>query len=464
MKWFALDRDSPIPLIRQIYNEISSQILDGDLSAGERIPSTREVSQELKVSRNVVLEAYDQLAAEGYLLSIAGAGTFVAEGSSLGARRPARPPQAPRPLVPSEDRQIIAFNSGRPALDLVPYKSWTKYECAARLEAPIQAFGYAPPEGSPELRETLARYLLRKRGIECRPEQIIVTSGALQGVSLLARLVLRRGAAAAIEDPCTIPVKEAFEMEGADIIPVPADGEGLRTDLLPGDASPAIVFATPSHQFPLGGCLSIQRRVALVQYAREKECLIVEDDYESEFRYDGPPVSSLQRLDPDRVAYIGTFSKIFFPALRLGYLVAPEALVEGCRAIKRSSDRYSPPASQLAMARFIEEGRLDRHIARMRKVYQNRRDTLIGALGSAFGDRVRISGGATGLHLVAAFAGVVFDAERIDALRRSGVGLSPVEEHTIRKGLHLDEVVMGYSHLSEEEIERGVARIKKTLC
>jgi GntR family transcriptional regulator/MocR family aminotransferase len=463
MRWFTLDRLSPLPLIRQIYDEISAQILAGDLAAHEKLPSTREASEELGVSRNVILEAYDQLAAEGYVLSIEGAGTFVAEGSFLGARRASRPTESPLPSVAApQGKPAIEFVSGRPALDLVPYKNWARLECAARLDAP-DSLGYAPSEGRIELREALSRYIRRKRGIECDSDRIIITSGALQGISLLARAVLRPGSVALVEDPGTRQVAETFKLEGADIIPVPADEEGLRTELLPRHSSPSLIFVTPSHQFPLGGCLSIQRRIELINYARAASCLIVEDDYESEFRYDGPPVSSLQRLDPERVAYVGTFSKIFFPALRLGYLVAPEALVGKCREIKQASDRYSPPAAQLAMACFIEEGRLDRHVARMKKEYRKRRDALVGALESAFPGRLRLLGRTTGLHLVAAFEDVVFDAARIRALRSAGVGLFPVEDCAIRKGDHTREVVMGYSHLSVEEIEAGVALMKKAL-
>jgi GntR family transcriptional regulator/MocR family aminotransferase len=464
MRWFTLDRLSPLPLIRQIYDEVSAQILSGDLTAHEKLPSTREASEELGVSRNVIIEAYDQLAAEGYVLSIEGAGTFVAEGSFLGARR-ARPGAGTEQRSESteDEKPVIDFVSGRPALDLVPYRNWARFVFAASMDTPSGSLGYAPSEGCRELREALVRYLRRKRGIECDSERIIITSGALQAVSLLANLVLRNGSVALIEDPGTVQVAETLRMEGADIIPVPADEEGLRTDLLPAHASPALVFVTPSHQFPLGGCLSIQRRIELINYARATSCLIVEDDYESEFRYDGQPVSSLQRLDPERVAYVGTFSKIFFPALRLGYLVAPESLVDGCRKIKRSNDRYSPPAAQLAMARFIEEGRLDRHIARMKKIYRKRRDALVGALEGAFPGRVRTLGLSTGLHLVAAFNGLEFDAARLKALRRAGVGLYPVEDCAFSKGSHPGEVVMGYSHLSVEEIEAGVAIMRRLL-
>jgi DNA-binding transcriptional MocR family regulator len=274
MRAFAVDRASSLPLIRQIYQEISAQILSGEMAARERLLSTREAAGELGVSRNVVIEAYEQLAAEGFLIGVEGAGTFVAEG--------------------------------------------------------------------------------------------------------------------------------------------------IRVELLPRGGRPELAFVTPSHQFPLGGCLSIQRRIALVEWARSCGCLLVEDDYESEFRYDVGPVSALQRLDPDNVAYVGTFSKVFFPALHLGYLVLPFRLVAPAIERKRLRERYQPPAAQLAMARFIEEGRLDRHIARMRKAYRGRRDALSDALEAAFPGRLRMLGRATGLHLAASFDGIDFGPDLVEALARGG--------------------------------------------
>ncbi|HOX31463.1 MAG TPA: PLP-dependent aminotransferase family protein [Spirochaetales bacterium] len=466
MRWFALDRGSSLPLTRQIYGELSSQILGGELRAGERLPSTREAAGELGVSRNVVMEAYEQLAAEGFLLGISGAGTYVAEGSRLGfpSRRPPGPgaPAEPEPSrAPGREEGsracAIDFRLGRPALDLVPYRAWARLECEARLGAPVEALGGAEPEGQPELREALQAYLWRRRGIDCRPEQIAISSGALQGLSTLASLVLEPGSPVLFEDPGHVLAREAFAARGAAILPIPVDEEGLRTELLPRDSRPALAFVTPSHQFPLGGCLSVQRRVALVEWAREAGCLLVEDDYESEFRYDVGPVSSLQRLDPENVAYVGTFSKVFFPAIRLGYLVLPERLVEGYLSRRRLADRYGAPPPQLAMARFIGEGRLDKHIARMRRIYRGRRDALVGALEAAFPGRARILGRATGLHVAVRFEGLAFGPPLIESIRRAGVILHPVEDYALVKGSHSGTVAMGYSHLEVEEIERGVA-------
>jgi GntR family transcriptional regulator / MocR family aminotransferase len=476
MRWFTLDRESPLPLIRQIYREISSQVLSGELGARERLPSTRETASELGVSRNVVMEAYDQLVAEGFLLGISGAGTFVAEGSRLevpilrsaisrpgGDITPSAAPPREREREGSNDERLIDFRLGRPALDLVPYRAWARLEYEARLGSPPESLGSAPPEGRQELREALRAYLWRRRGIECRTDQIVITSGALQGLSLLSGLLLRSGTEVLFEDPGHRLVREVFMARGARILPAPVDEEGLRVDLLPRARRPALAFVTPSHQFPLGGCLSIQRRVALVEWARAAGCLVVEDDYESEFRYDVGPVSSIQRLDPENVVYVGTFSKVFFPAIRLGYLVLPERLVEGYVAGKRMTDRYCAPMPQLAMAGFIREGGLDRHIARMRKTYRRRRDALIDALLASFPGGAEILGRATGLHVAVSFKGIAFDAPLVEAVRRAGVGLHPVDGYAIVKGSHESTVAMGYSHLDIGDIEAGVEILRRAL-
>jgi GntR family transcriptional regulator / MocR family aminotransferase len=436
------------------------------------------------VSRNVVMEAYEQLAAEGFLLGISGAGTYVAEGSRLGAARLEeggesidRDPDAGSGAADGAEgaggagaeEGAIDFRLGRPALELAPNRAWARLEYEERLRSAPEALAGGESEGRPELREALRDYLWRRRGIECGPDRIVITSGALQGLSTLSRSLLGPGSEVLFEDPGHVLAREALRAGGARIVSASVDEEGLVVERLAGAGRPgatgrvAAAFVTPSHQFPLGGCLSIQRRVALVEWARLSGCAVIEDDYESEFRYDVGPVSSIQRLDPGNVVYVGTFSKILFPAIRLGYLVLPERLVAGCLEAKRLTDRYCPPVPQLAMARFIREGLLDRHVARMRKVYRKRRDALVGALESAFPGRARILGRATGLHLAVAFDGAAFDDRLVAALRGAGVVVHPVEDYALEKGRYEDCLAMGYSHLDELRIERGVEILRRVL-
>lgn len=464
MLYLNVSKELGDPLIRQIYQQIRSKILDGELKGAEKLSSTRELAQVLNVSRNTVMTAYDMLLAEGYIKSVPGSGLYVNQGvlyvkPSEGISDYSVTAYSSKALA----SDTIGFHSGTPALDLFPRGKWCKTVAMAFKEAPDSALGYDYPHGRPELRDTLAAYLKKSRGVNCHPEQIIVTTGAKQGLTLAAKCLLKPGSMALLEDPSNENVRRIFSYHTDNIVPIEADNEGIRTDLLPGDASPALIFVTPSHQFPMGGTLSIRRRLELVRYARRTGCYIVEDDYDSEFRYRGLPVSSLQELDGGRVIYVGTFSKILFPSVRMGYIVLPEALVEECRELKRLGDHHTDSVSQLALRSFIENGDLERHITRMKKVYHKRRDVLTNCLKEAFHGRVRISGEAAGMHVVAGFDRVEFDPALMRAIEGAGLNLIPVEEHSVVKGRHRGQVILGYAHLSPEEIQEGVRRLRAVI-
>ncbi|NEN82648.1 PLP-dependent aminotransferase family protein [Paenibacillus elgii] len=464
MLWIPIDRSLDMPLIGQVYGQIRDRILKGELPSGEKLPSTRELSGELKVSRNVVLEAYDQLLAEGFLISRRGAGTFVAEGACLEQRR--RVTEAMAPSVYDnllKDEGLVNFRSGIPALDRFPRRIWAQLSSAVWNEASSAVLGYDTPEGRPELRHVLAQYLLKSRGVYCHPDQLVITSGATQALSLVSKLLLSPGDEVIMEDPITCDIQAMFQAQGATIRFVPVDEHGMQTALLPQASSPQFAFVTPSHQYPLGGALPIQRRIQLIQYARTHDCYLVEDDYDSEFRYEGPPVSSLQGLEPDRVLYIGSFSKILSPALRMGYLILPMPLVESCRRLKWYADLHKPSMDQLILARFMEGGYLERHIAKMKKLYKSRRDCLIDCLRSAFPGRVNIIGDSTGLHLVAEFPGRRFDEEAVRRIKRMGVKVYLVEEHANDKEAQRSRLILGYGHLPKEDIQEGIARLSRAL-
>lgn len=258
-------------------------------------------------------------------------------------------------------------------------------------------------------------------------------------------------------------MRRIFLAAGATLLPVPVDGLGMQTELLPVGKSPDFVYVTPSHQFPLGGVLPIQRRIQLIQFAQQADCYLVEDDYDSEFRYSGTPVSSLQELAPERVIYVGTMSKCLSPALRLGYAVLPARWVDEARQIKMLSDRHAPVLEQLMLARLIEEGALDRHILKMKKVYRKRREILIQSLKKKFSDRVQISGDTTGMHLIADFHGMTFSESVLAELETNGVRFYTVEAHAICKGRHTSKVVLGYGNLTPAEIEEGISRARCVL-
>ena len=460
MAWVPINRNSGVPLIRQVYGQFRAGILSGALAAGQRLPSTRSLAEELSVSRNVVLEAYEQLMAEGFIAGRHGSGTYVAAGAGLlGADGLMQPDEEPTADTP----KLIDFRTGVPAVGLVPRKKLARIFHAVCLDAPSSVWGYAAPEGCRELRQALSRYLFRTRGVICSPGHIIVTTGASQGVSLCAKLLTAPGDEVLVEDPLHHDLHRILTAHGAALRPVPADEHGLDTGQIPADARPRLIYLTPSHQFPLGGILPIQRRIDLIRLAEKSGAIIIEDDYDSEFRFRGQPVSALQGLSPAQVIYAGTFSKILSPALRLGFLVVPDALLHACRALKFLSDRHSPVLEQLVLARFIDDGHLESHITKMKRLYRQRQNTLCRCLTAAFGDAVTTSGTSTGLHLIAAFARVTFDDTLVARLEAAGVKVYPVETHACRKNVHHDKLILGYSNLSEPELTAGVDILKQVL-
>ncbi len=463
MFWLTVTKNSYTPLIRQIYEQIRLRILQGELNHGERLLSTRELASDLHVSRNVVLEAYEQLAAEGYLVGHEGSGTFVAEGASLNdLRSDTQPLSAPLREQPTASG-IIGFRTGVPALDRLPRRKLGQLFHALCADAPPEIFNYGQPEGSLELRDTLSRYLKRTRGVRCDPDQIIITTGAAQALFLTGKALLTPGDRVITEDPIHLHFQGTLQACGASLHPVPVDESGMITSLIPRDEAARLLFVTPSHQFPLGGVLPVQRRIDLVQFAQATGCYIVEDDYESEFRFEGTAVSSLQGLAPEQVIYIGSFSKILAPALRIGYLVLPHSLIAQFRRLKYLVDNHSPILDQLVLANFIENRGLELHVTRMKRLYQKRQAALIKCLAASFPGQHRVSGASTGLHLIAEFKGIAFTEEVLSSLEAVGVRLYPVEDHALEKGHHLHQVIMGYGNLTEEEIEEGVKRMRAAL-
>jgi GntR family transcriptional regulator/MocR family aminotransferase len=463
--YLTLEKKPGNSLIRQIYEQLRNRILEGELRSGVKLPSSRAMAQHFNVSRNTVNEAYEMLIAEGYLEGVQRLGIFVARGAVL----------IPKPRKTTADEQYsaftrekidedaVCFHSGTPAADLFPRSRWNRLAYAAFREAPDSALGYGDPRGRVELREALVSYLNRRRGIVCNADNIIITTGAKQAISLTAKCLLEQGQEAYIEDPTNRNVWKIFGYHTQSLFPIPVDGEGIIPSLLPADRDPALLFCTPSHQFPLGGILSIQRRLELLAYTEGKNCYIVEDDYDSEFRYRGLPASSMQSLDPDRVIYIGTFSKILFPSLRLGYIVLPPNVSERFMEWKMLGDHHTNVVNQLTLSRFLENGDLERHIARMKRIYRRRRDHLISCLRDAFGGGVTISGEGSGMHLTACFKGVAFTPELLSALNRKGVTASAVREHTASGHDHADKLILGYAHLSPERIEEGIRRMKMVI-
>lgn len=464
MLYLDLKKEADNSYIKQIYQQLRNMILNGSLREKEKLPSTRELAQLLRISRSTVMTAYEMLISEGLVFSKPGSGIFVSPDAELVKAPEKVQAYEMTAFTPSElAEDTISFHSGTPALDLFPRNKWSKIESQVMKEAPISALGYDYPNGRPEFRNTLAAYLKRMRGINCSPEQIIITTGAKQGMTLIAKCLLDSQKEAWIEDPTNANVRTIFSHHTGHITPIAVDQKGIRTDLFPSDRTPSLIFVTPSHQFPMGGILPIQRRLELIRYAEKNNCYIIEDDYDSEFGYKGLPINSLYELDKERVIYIGSFSKTLFPSIRLGYMFLPHLLVRQCAELKRLSDHHSNSLNQLAVMRFIDSGEMEHHILRMNRIYSRRRNQLISILEAYFPEEVHIIGEAAGLHIVAQFDHLIFTPELMNKLEKAGVSVISVEEHAIIKGVHSNQIILGYAHLNQEELTKGLLRLKQVL-
>ena len=461
---------------KQIYLQLREKILTGRFECGERLPSTRRLSDSLGVSRNTVLTAYEMLESEGLAESKPGSGIYVSLLSENAAKERTRTEAAIQKAkreaqtagaVPSLSAEripakTISFDSGIPDLENFPRGKWSRTVSRVFSEAPATVLGYDDPRGRPELRTAVASYLERTRGIRCEADRILITSGAKQGLTLIAKCFLDAQSEVVLEDPTNRNIRQIISYHTKRIIPVPVDREGVITDALPTDAEPALIFTTPSHQFPLGGILSLPRRLDLIRYAKSKNAFLVEDDYDSAFRYDGMPVRSLVELDGNRVLYVGTFSKDLFPSLRLGYLVLPRSQLDRFAEWKRLADHHSDSVNQLTLAQFIESGELERHVARMKKKYHKRRDILLALLEKHFPGRVSVFGEAAGMHIVAEFSDVVFTPAIVSELLSAGVYMVPVQEHSVLPG-HSGQIILGYAGLDGEAMERGLLLLREII-
>jgi GntR family transcriptional regulator/MocR family aminotransferase len=442
-----LRRDGGAPLHTQITARIRDAIRAGDLRAGASLPPTRTMAAGLGVSRGVVVEAYQQLSAEGYLASRPGGYTRVAAGTAVGAPRPAAPAAPPRPR--------IDFGYGRADVAHFPRAAWLRSVRRVLTEAPAESFGYPAGRGAPELRGALADYLNRVRGTAARPEDIVVCNGYAQGLALLTAVLKARGAKrVAVEDPSVDDdVRPLAWAAGLEVVGVPVDADGVRVAALDGLDADALVL-TPSHQWPTGGVLPPESRAAVLRWARDRDALIVEDDYDAEYRYDRAPVGAIQGLDPERVVYGGTASKTLAPGLRLGWLLAPPHLVGELADAKVIADRGSSVIDQLSFADFLVRGEFDRHLRRMRPVYRRRRDALLAALAARL-PQWEPAGVAAGLHLVAWLPPGLDEDAVVAAAAARGVRVHGVGPYRLatpgRAGL-----ILGYAALDEAGLAAGV--------
>jgi GntR family transcriptional regulator / MocR family aminotransferase len=449
-----LDRSGELPLHEQLERSLRENIRRGRLPAGTRLPSTRGLASELGVSRGVVTEAYGQLSAEGYLETRQGAAVRVAR--AVRATVPRAPARSLLPTFPYH------FHPGLPDLAGFPRDRWLRSLRAALGESPLDAVGYGDPRGVPRLRETLADYLGRVRGAAADAENMLVCTGFMQGFSILCRWLHGQGVEGiAMEDPGWHVHHLIAEQAGLQTIPVPVDEQGLDVRALAGTDARA-VLVTPAHQFPTGAVLSRERRAALIEWAEDGERLIVEDDYDAEFRYDRVAVGALQGLASERVLYIGSASKRLAPAMRLGWMLLPSWLSWQLISAKAVEDGGSEAIGQLALCDFIERGELDRHVRRMRLRYQARRDSLLAALARSL-PQAQPRGAAAGLFELVELPAGTNEAALLAAAGARGVGMEGLSWHRFTHG-GAPGLLLGYGNLSEPAIEHGIHLIAQALA
>jgi GntR family transcriptional regulator/MocR family aminotransferase len=428
----ALDRRAAASLQDQIFAYFREGVLAGRLKAGTCVPSSRALASEHGVARITAVQAYERLVAEGYLVPRAGAGLYVTESAP---ELSLRPPPAPRreakhgseprlggrpaPYIRERPPGLLALSPGHPALDAFPWREWSRITARVHRERPAVALSYGDPRGAPELRKAIADYLGAARGIACAPDQVLVVSGSQQGIDLAARALAEPGDRVWCEEPGYPAGRAAFQAAALTTVPVPVDAEGI--DVAAGARrapKPRIAFVSPAQQYPLGGSMSLGRRLALLDWAERADAWILEDDYAGDYRYAGRPLAPLHTLDRgNRVLFLGTFSKVLAPGLRLGYLIVPQSVAARFAAFKGAADRHPPGMTQLVLARFIAEGRLAAHLRRMRVLYAQRREALVAALRrEAAGVLQAGDAPEAGLHLTAR---LVIDADDEAASNRA---------------------------------------------
>lgn len=452
-------------VLRALHQQLRAAILDGRLGPGLRLPSTRALALAQGISRNTAVAAYDLLLSEGYVCVRQGSGCYVADVLTRPAARRAgntkrlpnsfwRSPKARRPMAAPKPVRYW-FRCGIPETGSFPFDIWRRLSNRA-LRALSKLDAGHDPQGLPALRDAIAKHVSVSRAVACRPQDVLVTSGAQQAFDLLARVLAGgRQTPVAVENPSYPPMRAVFEATGAKLIPIPVDEEGLHVDLLPSQAR--IVCVTPSHQFPLGSAMSMSRRMALLEFARKNDAVVIEDDYDCEFRYDGRPLDALQTIDRhESVLYVGTFSKSMFPELRLGFIVAPPWAMDALIAAKQHSDLLSPFINQHALAAFIADGHLARHIRRMRSIYNQRRRLLLDGLPRWLYPIPSFAG----LHIAALIKNSKSADDLVERARDVGVGIGTVGRYCVGE-FDLQGLVFGYGAIPERSVVEGLFRLRQ---
>ena len=463
-------------LLRSLHRQLREAILDGRLQAELRLPSTRTLAATLGISRNTVLAAYDLLLSEGYLLVRPGSGTYVANISSLQSRLRSPVNDAlpdtrlnefwrdPRPLFSTSRLDSCRYDlrEGLPDKTAFPFHVWRRLSARALRSLSKAPASYAEPEGREALRAAITKHISYSRAVSCLAENVVVTAGAQQAVDLLARILVTPGQTLfAVEEPGYPPVRAAFAAARARIVSIPVDSEGMMVERLPDDTR--VIYVTPSHQSPLGVTLSARRRAALLDFAQSRGAVVIEDDYDGEFRFNGRPLDALQTLDRNEsVFYVGTFSKSLFPALRLGFVVAPPWARRALIAAKTYTDWHCAVLTQDTLTAFIEEGHLARHVRKMHKIYAERRTILLQALSRHCGDRLRPIGADVGLHLAAELTLPMQASDLAARAAVDGVQLHSLDRYA-NENPAPNGLMLGYGMIRAAQIDAAICQLAQTM-
>ena len=450
-------RIAAMSLPQWLYQELRQAILAGRLSRGSRLPATRDLARQYGVSRGSVVTAFEQLLSEGYLSTRIGAGTFVNARLPDDLAHVVRASSAPSTQRLSEHSPARPFRFYQPALDAFPMDVWARVASRRLRKASSLQLSSGDPAGYAPLRETVADYLGRFRGVVCRPEQVLIVSGTNQSLDLVARLLIQPGDSVCMEDPGYNGAADVFRAAKARIIPVAVDRHGMKPAARVSRAKAA--YITPAHQFPLGMTMPAERRLAILEWARGSGTHILEDDYDSEYRYGARPVPAMQGLDRHgSVLFMGSFSKVLFPALRLGYLVVPDRLIDPLRSLRFSLDRFSPSLDQAILCDFIDEGHFSRHLRRMRDLYASRLEALREAVAKHLAGALELSPIEAGLH-IAAHLRIDIPAREIEArASQRGIEMFTLDRFALKRD-DLNGLLLGFAAFDERAIERGVDQL-----
>lgn len=486
---FKLNYSSSIPLYKQLYDLLRIAILEGKIKTGKKLPGTRYLASELKISRNTVGLAYEQLRIEGYINGKTGSGTYVNEipDNTFTIKVKSSNKNSDRKTTASVKKvsdkikkrigysrilkrniqieELIPFQNAIPAMDEFTVKPWLKIINQSYLNISNLHLGYGDAAGYNKFREVIAEYLRTYRAVNCTASQIIIVNGSQQGLDLIGRVLLNPGSNVWLEDPGYFGARASMISAGVSIHPCPLDDEGLDIKYSSKhNPKPELIYTTPSHQYPIGITMSVARRMQLLNYAKKNKCWIIEDDYDSEFRYIGNPLPSLQGMDQNKsVFYLGTFSKVLFPGLRLGYLVLPdEKLLEAFLSVKFVMDRQSPIFEQAILAKYIEQGHFTKHIRKMRILYKERQQILIDELIKELDGIIEVESSPAGMHLIAWLPKHLNDRIISKEMHKNNLIAQPLSDYSI-KFFNNPGLILGYTAFNKKEIKDGVKKLKNVL-